>query len=260
MKRHDNSDIKRENRRAIRIFIPILLASAVFGGCAGVLTVWLHDNPEMTASFLFWTNRILLACAPYTILVLTVLLMGCAYLLYGRAKHRFNQWNGEDETVIDQAENDLSKGMLLAQINQICIFFFFAVAYYISDPILFFIPLISFVLAAFLILLFQKQSVDFLKTINPEKHGSAFDFNFQKKWVESCDEAQQLLIYKAAYKGYMAGLYTCLALWLLCFFANIIFDVGLLPVACVTIIWLVITLVYHAESHRLQKGIPPVTI
>lgn len=33
----------------------------------------------MTASFLFWTNRILLACAPYTILVLTVLLMGCAY-------------------------------------------------------------------------------------------------------------------------------------------------------------------------------------
>lgn len=75
MKRHDNSDIKRENRRAIRIFIPILLASAVFGGCAGVLTVWLHDNPEMTASFLFWTNRILLACAPYTILVLTVLLM-----------------------------------------------------------------------------------------------------------------------------------------------------------------------------------------
>lgn len=169
MKRHDNSDIKRENRRAIRIFIPILLASAVFGGCAGVLTVWLHDNPEMTASFLFWTNRILLACAPYTILVLTVLMMGCAYLLYGRAKHRFNQWNGEDETVIDQAENDLSKGMLLAQINQICIFFFFAVAYYISDPILFFIPLISFVLGRLFDPAVPKAVCRFLENHQPGK-------------------------------------------------------------------------------------------
>lgn len=35
MKRHDNSDIKRENRRAIRIFIPILLASAVSAAVQG---------------------------------------------------------------------------------------------------------------------------------------------------------------------------------------------------------------------------------
>lgn len=261
MNRRDNADNKRENRRAMRIFIPILLAGMVFGGCAGFLLSWLHDNPEVTDSLQLWSSRLLLSCAPYAILVLTVLLMGCAYLLYGRAKRRFRQWNGEDETVIDQVENDLSKGMLLAQINQIGSFFFFAVAFYLlPTSLLTFLPLASFLLATFLIMLFQKQAVDFLKTINPEKHGSVFDFNFQKKWIESCDEAQQLLIYKAAYKGYIAGLYTCLALWLLCFFANMVFDVGLLPVACVTLIWLVITIAYHAESHRLQKGIPPVSI
>lgn len=181
MKRHDNSDIKRENRRAIRIFIPILLASAVSAAVQGshrlaprqsgddrILSVLDQpDSPGLRTLHHSGSDR-----TPD----------GCAYLLYGRAKHRFNQWNGEDETVIDQAENDLSKGMLLAQINQICIFFFFAVAYYISDPILFFIPLISFVLAAFLILLFQKQSVDFLKTTTRKARARSSDFNFQKKW------------------------------------------------------------------------------
>ncbi len=261
MNQFDNTDNKRENRRAMRIFIPLLLAGMVFGGCAGFLLTWLHDSPEATVSLQLWGNRILQACAPYAILVLTVLLMGGAYLFYGRAKRRFSQWDGENEAVIDQVENDLSKGMLLTQINQIVSFFFFAVACYIMpSTLLIFLPLVSFMLTLFLIMLFQKQAVDFLKTINPEKHGSVFDFNFQKKWVESCDEAQQLLIYKAAYKGYLAGLYTCLALWLICVLANIAFDVGLLPVACVTLIWLVITIVYHVESYRLQKSTPPVSI
>lgn len=261
MKQFNNTDNKRENRRAMRIFIPILLAGMVFGGCAGFLLTWLHNSPEATGSLQLWGNRILQACAPYAILVLTVLLMGGAYLFYGRAKRRFSQWNGEEETVIEQVENDLSKGMLLTQINQIVSFFFFAAAFYVMPTsLLSLLPLASFMLALFLIMLFQKQAVDFLKTINPEKHGSVFDFNFQKKWVESCDEAQQLLIYKAAYKGYLAGLYTCLALWLICVLANIAFDVGLLPVACVTLIWLVITIVYHVESYRLQKRIPPVSI
>lgn len=261
MNRFDNADNKRENRRAMRIFIPILLVAMVLGSCAGFLLNWLHGSPEATGSIQLWGDRILQACAPYAILVITILLMGGAYLFYGRAKRRFSQWNGQEESLIDQVENDLSKGMLLTQINQIVSFFFFAIAFYIMPAsLLTLLPLVSFLLAIFLIMLFQKQAVDFLKTINPEKHGSVFDFNFQKKWIESCDEAQQLLIYKAAYKGYLAGVYTCLALWLLCVLANIAFDVGLLPVTCVSLIWLVITIAYHVESYRLQKSIPPVLI
>ena len=122
------------------------------------------------------------------------------------------------------------------------------------------IPLASFLLTIFVVFLFQKQVVDLLKTINPEKHGSIFDFNFNKKWIASCDEAQQLLIYKAAYKAFRIGIYTCLALWLLLFLANMAFDVGLLPIACVSLIWLIITIAYYVESRHLQAGTPSATL
>ena len=40
----------------------------------------------------------------------------------------------------------------------------------------------------------QNRIVNFTKEINPEKKGSVYDLKFQKTWIASCDEAEQLQI------------------------------------------------------------------
>ena len=39
--------------------------------------------------------------------------------------------------------------------------------------------------------LIAKLVVDLEKKLNPEKKGSVFEMQFQKTWLESCDEAQK---------------------------------------------------------------------
>lgn len=53
---------------------------------------------------------------------------------------------------------------------------------------MFLLALVMLIVTIFASVIQQKNAVDFLKIVNPEKSGSVYDMNFQKKWIESCDE------------------------------------------------------------------------
>ena len=36
--------------------------------------------------------------------------------------------------------------------------------------------------------------------MNPEKTASVYDMKFQKKWLETCDEAEKIIVGKCAFK------------------------------------------------------------
>lgn len=46
----------------------------------------------------------------------------------------------------------------------------------------------------------------------PEKKTSVYDLKFQKKWMDSCDEAEKILIGKCAYKAFGKTNLTCVIL------------------------------------------------
>ena len=48
--------------------------------------------------------------------------------------------------------------------------------------------------------------VELEKKLNPEKKGDVIETNFSKKWEDSCDEAQKMIIYEAGYRAYRAGM------------------------------------------------------
>ena len=48
------------------------------------------------------------------------------------------------------------------------------------------------------------HGVDAAKKTNPEKTASVYDTKFQKKWLDSCDEAEKIMIGKCAFKAYAA--------------------------------------------------------
>ncbi len=77
---------------------------------------------------------------------------------------------------------------------------------------------------------------------------------FAKKWEESCDEAEKINIYKSAYKSYRSVQMTCMVLLLVCILGDFVWHFGLMPVAMVSIIWIVQTTSYSLESIGLTKG------
>lgn len=118
----------------------------------------------------------------------------------------------------------------------------------------FWTSLVVFIIGCSSAFYIQKKVVDFAKQMNPEKRGNIFDFNFRKAWMDSCDEAQQYMAYKAAYKSMSVAQVTCMVLLILMMYAQHIFHAGILPSLVITIIWLVITVTYHVTGAKLERG------
>ena len=91
------------------------------------------------------------------------------------------------------------------------------------------------------------------KQINPEKRGSVFDVKFQKQWLESCDEAEKLMVYRCGFRAYQVGNKVCMGLWLVALFLQLWADTGLFPVLSICVIWLSMVAAYVLASIRLER-------
>ena len=80
-----------------------------------------------------------------------------------------------------------------------------------------------------------------------------FDKDFNKEWLASCDEAQKLMIYEAAYKAFQATQMTCMVMWILALMGMMMFGIGIMPSVCVFIIWLTLTISYCVACRNIEK-------
>lgn len=246
---------KSENRRALPNFLITLLAAAVIGGTAGGASVfvgaWLRKRGPLDLTALMQTAGL------WGLPIFSAGLLGGAWYFYRAAKQAFRGWDGEDEAVMDRAEERLSRGMLLTTLAMIGVFFFFSVGTAgLMDGGLRPSLLIAaeMVVASAAIIVFQQKLVDLLKEMNPEKHGSVYDKRFQKIWWESCDENERRQIGQASYKAYTTVSVLCPALWGVLFFGNLVFDYGILPGTVALVIWGVAQVRYTVECIRLSRG------
>ena len=111
-----------------------------------------------------------------------------------------------------------------------------------------------FLVSVAAIILLQQKMVDLERRLNPEKQGSVYDLKFQKKWLESCDEAEQKQIGQAAYKAYHTVNVACPFLWMTMVLLNYAFDFGLLmPAFTVCLLWLLLNVTYSLEAIRVSR-------
>ena len=96
-------------------------------------------------------------------------------------------------------------------------------------------------------IIIQQRCVDAVKRMNPEKTASVYDVKFQRKWMDSCDEAEKLMIGKCAYKAYAAANTACAV-------CALIFNTGFLPSLAVCVIWFVLQFIYYRETIRYSKA------
>lgn len=250
-------EIKKEDKKAFKSFAIMMVISAIVGAIIGAGSIYLQEHMGNNLSdFLL---NVLMMITPYASLVLSILVIIVSVVIYSNSRKNLKLWNQSDEQeeIIDNIEEKLSYVLLFASVNLIMGFFFFGAGMALLSEdsygkvILF---LIGFIVCVVSTILIQKKIVNLEKEINPFLNGSIYDFKFSQKWLDSCDEAIKLNVYKSSFKAHKAVTNTCLILWIVCVLGYDFFDFGIMPLVMVTIIWLVQTISYCIESIKCSKN------
>lgn len=238
-----------------------MAASFLVGGLCGALISKIKKSGIMD-NFGEGAGSILVVAVPAVFILTNLVMFLISFIRFMQVRKQAASWDGEDEDAIEQIERRLSLPTVLPNIAVIANFAFFAVTVQIAEftglpkkteGILEAVNIAVFLLGYVWSFAITKVTVDLEKKLNPEKRGNVFDMNFKKRWIESCDEAQLLMMYKCGFRAYKAVNSVCLALWVVLLLAQFLFEIGVVPVLCVCTIWMVSFVVYTVEAYRLDR-------
>ena len=260
---------KKENKAALKKFIPMLIVCALIGGLVGGASSFIGYSDfsgSIAEAALLKVNM----ASPWAVIILGVLSFIVCWVIHRKARAMYERAltaaasageSGEpDEQIIEAVEDKLSQGMFILSVIMIVQMLFFGIMMADLENIADY----SFALAMAATGVFvagnlaqlkqQQLMVDLEKEMNPSKKGSVYDAKFRDKWEESCDELEKVIIYKSAYKAYKTTAMTCVILWVVTATLSIAFKTGPLPSVAVTVIWLVQTVSYCREAMKLERG------
>ncbi len=260
--KENNDAVRQENKKALPRFILIVVLSLALGGVLGFALVSLsleEFDAALAAAALFFTNHV----AAWLLIGLPVAEFAVCLPIYFSAKKQLSAWDGEDESVSGEVEAKLSVCIWITGLATVLAMFLLSAMFagFVGNagtPQMMPAPMFFGGLAAFLVNLFaptvlQQKLIDLTKRLNPEKKGSVYDTKFQKKWYDSCDEAERVLIGQCAFKAYRAMCYTCMALWMVFALGGMFFDWGFLPAMAVCVVWGAGQSVYAWWSLKLDR-------
>lgn len=259
---------KQADKKSFKIWIVALLICGLGGGVIGAMI-----NPIMY--FIDWEHfgesciRFGREAAPILMLGGNVILFAIGMCQFAKCRAMtfgLDEDSDEYDDLFDEIERKLSNPLLVSNLGLIFNFVMYGVVVYVEQTYMELFGENSFaqnlllaasavmILSLVWVTVLQYMTVGLEKKLNPEKKGSIFDVNFSKQWLDSSDEAQQIMTYKAAYKAYHAIIYTCIGLWLICLLGMMMFNTSVLAVICIGIVWTVAVVVYHREAARLEFG------
>lgn len=247
---------RSENRKALPRFALTMVGSLLVGGVLGFALGLTRVFGAETAALAAGLNAVLAAMTPWGIPVTSVLTLGTAFFLYRSAAKKYAAWDGGDEDETSESiETTLSWVLLLSAVQLLLnLFFLAAFCVYHLDGDIDGLTLVGvFLLSCGLVIFAQQKTVDLERRMNPEKHGSVYDSKFQKKWLDSCDESERRQIGQACYRAYMVTTRLCLGLWLVLVVLSMVFEMSLLPVFVLLLVWGVMQVTYTLECIRLSK-------
>ena len=146
-------------------------------------------------------------------------------------------------------EDQLSYALLLSSLVVLANLFFLAAGFLYADILT---NALCFLVSMGLMMVLQQKVVDQTRRMNPEKKGSVYDVNFQKKWLDSCDELERAQIGQASFRAFKAANGACAALWLVLMLLSLVADIGLLPILVAVLVWGVLQVSYTLECIRLS--------
>ena len=204
-------------------------------------------------SGIFW-RVVFLAVAVCYIVTLTV--------CYKDAKRKMAECDIENEQQYERLEKRIEGGLAVCSIGYLLLLLFFGLeAGAMTDikkraemPWILFSAVV-FVGSLVVLCFFQNRFVELTKELYPEKMGSIYDIKFQKTWMQSCDEAEKLMVYQVCYKVFMIMSRVYSAAALVFFVLSVVFGIGSLVFMTIMVLWLISQGVYFYVNARIEKNI-----
>lgn len=257
----DNSEIRRANRKALPKFLLVMGICLVAGGALGVCAARFGLD-ALAGGFRRAGAFFGASLAPWLMLAAAVAVPAVCVPVYRSAKRLLAAWDGEEDEVSDAVDRKLSVVIWVTSAALILSYFLIAASYSGGFAALAGeggdVPLLISIAAFFGIMIeavvLQQKCVDAAKKTNPEKTASVYDMKFQKKWMDSCDEAEKIVVGKCAVKAYAATNTVCTVLAIVLAVAALVFGIGFLPSLAVCLIWIVNQSVYCREALRYSKA------
>lgn len=260
-----NDEIRRENRKALPKFLLFVIVCVTVGGVIGYCSGYASakDGAEKLAGMMkeagaFFGGHI----APWLMVAMAVAAPAVCIPIYRSAKKLLGAWDGEEEAVSDTVDRKLSVVIWITSAMLVASYFLIAASYSGGVAIfddgertaVFFVGVAAFCMMMVEALIFQQKCVDAAKQMNPEKKASVYDMRFQRKWMDTCDEAEKMLIGKCAFKAYSATNIVCSVLSIVLALCALLFGIGWLPSLAVCLVWMVNLSVYFREAMRYSKA------
>lgn len=248
--------------RTIIIFV-VLIALGYAGGAAiGRGGAYIRrmelDIPAMKQ----WAYDMLSNVLPVIYCGINLFFFLPAYFLLFRYIRQSKGWDGEDEQYIKAVENGLSNINNLAGVVIIVDLILYEAGQFLGTRDgatremrgqIFSVCTTVLIVSLVLSTLMQALILRYIKKINPEKKGNIFALNFQKTWMASCDEAEQMILFRAGYKAHRTVNIICIICYCALLVLETILQVGLVPLVLVGIIWLTNAIAFARESRKLDK-------
>ena len=257
----DNNEIKKANRKALPKFMLIMVISLLVGGLGGFCSAKYGLNSlsdGMKSAGAFFSAYI----APWLMLAAAVILPVVCIPIYRSTKKLISCWDGENEEISDTIDQKLSIVIWVTSAALILSYFLIAASYAEgfatfekgNSIIPFFVGIAGFFAIMIEAVILQQKCVDSAKKTNPEKTASVYDTKFHKKWMDSCDEAEKIMLGKCAFKAYAATNAVCTVLSIVLAICALILGIGFLPSLTVCLIWIVNQSVYCKEALKYSKA------
>ena len=101
----------------------------------------------------------------------------------------------------------------------------------------------------------QVRYVKLIQKMEPAKKGDPTSMKFQKQWLESCDEAEKMLIYQSSYRTYCFMSVLLPFLTVVTMLGHLFYNTGLLAIFVVGFLWIamVSSYCYFCTVSRKRK-------
>lgn len=255
--------IKKEDNKYLIIMILIMVLCSACSFALGVCIRKVQESGVDFAGAIRQFRNTMIYVMPFIFAGVNILVGIISAVYISKAKKLLNVWDGEDEDMADKIDGMLGVVGVITAVLNILDFFMFAVSVNLDvnstmsdkgEDVHMLVNTAIFIIGIIVAMVAQRQVINILKIMNPEKEGSIYDCKLSQKWMNSCDEAQQLMIYKCGYRGYKTTTSTCIVLWVVCVIGDLFFNMGLAPVFMVTVIWLAAVISYMIESGKSDKS------
>lgn len=254
--------IKKEDKKYLLKFIISFVAALILGALVGACGTGALNNLSQKGvepmELLMDLKPSISVFSAYALVVFSVGMFIILSISISSHLKQLRKWDGENEEEYDRFDHALGMDLMFASIYMMGEFLLYGMAISSIDYLLeyslllFFFTLVAFMASLFGNMFLQKAVINNYKLLNPEKNGSVYDTKFQKKWYESCDEAEQKMIGRAAKKAFDVTGATCLILEVVLILMNMFLSVGLMAHVVVILICMISTISFQLEASKMQ--------